>query len=158
MLREIRSVVQRSLTRRKRWFHDDDFDLYVWQSPEGGVLELQLCYEHGTSRERALTWKRGIGYANYAVDSGEANAAGSKSAAILIGGGRFGGWRIREQLVGAAVSLEPQIAAFVLDKVAEHCDPPRRFPRRGRSAPNWLRRTRTEAMRAAIRNVLEASQ
>jgi hypothetical protein len=154
MLREIRSVVQRSLTRRKRWFHDDDFDLYLWQSPEGEVLELQLCYERGTSRERALTWKRGIGYADYRVDSGEAYAAGGKRAAILIGGGRFGGWRIREQLVGAAENLDPQIAAFVLDKVAEHCDPPRRFPRRGRSAPNWLRRTRT----AAIRNALEASQ
>ena len=153
MLREIRNIVQRSLTRRKRWFHDDDFDLYVWQAPEGDVLELQLCYERGTSRERALTWKRGIGYANYTVDSGEANPT-ERSTPILIGGGQFGGWRIREKLVGAADSLEPEIAAFVLDKVAEHCDPPHRFPRRGRSAPDWLRRVRT----AAIKNALETTQ
>ena len=150
MLREIRSVVQRSLTRRKRWFHDDDFDLYVWQAPGGDVLELQLCYERGTSRERALTWKRGIGYANYRVDSGDAKPT-ERSTPILVGGGRFGGWRIREKLVGAAGSLDPQIAAFVLDKVAEHCDPPRRFARRGRSAPDWLRRMRA----AAIRQLLE---
>ena len=43
MLLEIRNIVQRSLERRKRWFHDDDFDLYVWQAPCGEVLELQLC-------------------------------------------------------------------------------------------------------------------
>ena len=35
MLLEIRNIVQRSLERRKRWFHDDDFDLYVWQAHPG---------------------------------------------------------------------------------------------------------------------------
>jgi hypothetical protein len=151
MLREIRNIVQRSLVRRKRWFHDDDFDLYVWQAPDGVVLELQLCYERGTSREKALTWKRGIGYAHYRVDSGEATAT-ARQTPVMCAGGRFGGWRIREKLVGAAVDLEPAIAAFVLGKVAEHCDPPRRFPRRGRSAPDWLRRIRTEQMKQAVEN------
>ena len=154
MLSEIRNIMQRSLTRRKRWFHDDDFDLYVWQAPEGTVLELQLCYEHGTRRERALTWKRGIGYAHYSVDSGESTAT-ERRTPLMCAGGRFGGWRIREKLVGAAGSLEPEIAAFVLDKVAEHCDPPRRFPRRGRSAPGWLRRIRTEQRTEQIRQAME---
>ena len=131
MLREIRNIMQRSLVRRKRWFHDDDFDLYVWQAPDGVVLELQLCYERGTSRERALTWKRGIGYANYRVDSGESTAT-ERQTPLMYAGGRFGGWRIREKLVAAAGDLEPGIAAFVLDKVAEHCDPPRRFRLRPR--------------------------
>ncbi len=153
MLREIRNIVQRSLERRKRWFHDDDFDLYVWQSPAGEVLELQLCYERGTSRERALTWKRGLGYAHYTVDSGEASPV-ARNTPLLYAGGRFGGWRIRESLVGAVAALEAPIAAFVLDKVAEHCDPPRRFMRRGRSAPTWLRRIRT----AAIKQLMETNQ
>ena len=152
MLREIRNIVQRNLTRRKRWFHDEDFDLYVWQSPEGDVLEMQLCYERGTSRERALTWKRTIGYANYSVDAGDADPT-ARNTPLLIGGGRFGGWRVREKLVAAADALDPGIKAFVLDKVAEHCDPPRRFTRRGRSAPDWLRRVRA----AAIRQTMETS-
>jgi len=149
MLREIRNIVQRSLARRKRWFHDDEFDLYVWQSPEGGVLEFQLCYERGTSRERALTWKRGIGYANYAVDSGDAGPT-ERRTPLLIGGGRFGGWKVREKLVGSIAGIEPDIAAFVLDKVSEHCDPPRRFLRRGRSAPDWLRRVRVAAIKRTV--------
>lgn len=153
MLSEIRNIVQRSLVRRKRWFQDDDFDLYVWQSPEGRVLEFQLCYERGTSRERALTWKSSVGYANYSVDSGDEDPT-ERRTPLLIGGGRFGGWRIRENLVEAIAGLEPDVAAFVLGKVADHCDPPRRFPRRGRSAPNWLRRARI----AAIKQTVEAFQ
>jgi hypothetical protein len=149
MLVEIRNIVQRNLERRKRWFHDDDFDLYVWQAPDAQVLELQLCYERGTHRERALTWKRGMGYANYAVDSGEASPM-ARQTPMLVAGGRFGGWRIRERLVAAAGDLEPAIAAFVLDKVAEHCDPPRRFQRRGRSAPDWLRRIRTAELKRSM--------
>ena len=149
MLLEIRNIVQRSLERRKRWFHDDDFDLYVWQSRDAEVLELQLCYERGSHRERALTWKRGVGYAHYVVDSGEASPT-ERQTPLLYSGGRFGGWRIREKLVAAAAGLEPAIAAFVLDKVAEHCDPPRRFRRRGRSAPDWLRRVRSAEMKRTL--------
>lgn len=153
MLLEIRNIVQRSLERRKRWFHDDDFDLYVWQSPAGEVLELQLCYERGTRRERALTWKRGIGYANYAVDSGE-DTVTERNTPLLYAGGRFGGWAVREKLVGSVGSMEPAIARFVLDRVAEHCDPPRRFKRRGRSAPDWLRRVRTAERKRLMENAL----
>ena len=150
MLREIRNIMQRSLVRRKRWFQDDDFDLYVWQAPDGTVLELQLCYERATRRERALTWKRGIGYGNYVVDSGVAQ----RDTPLLYSGGRFGGWAIREKLIYAAAGLESAIAEFVLDKVAEHCDPPRRFPHRGRSAPDWLRRIRTARIRKLVETPL----
>ena len=96
-----------------------------------------------------LTWKRGIGYAHYKVDSGESTAT-ERQTPLMFAGGRFGGWRIREKLVAAAGDLEPGIAAFVLDKVAEHCDPPRRFPHRGRSAPDWLRRIRTAQIRQLV--------
>ena len=45
---------------KRRWFHDDEFDLFIWQA--GGRLTLfQLCY--GTDAgERALVWdaKRGF--------------------------------------------------------------------------------------------------
>jgi hypothetical protein len=90
-----------------------------------------------------------MGYANDAVDSGEASPM-ARQTPMLVAGGRFGGWRIRERLVAAAGDLEPAIAAFVLDKVAEHCDPPRRFQRRGRSAPDWLRRIRTAELKRSM--------
>jgi hypothetical protein len=59
MLKEIHGVADDPPARR-RWFHDDYFDLFVWQA--GGRLTLfQLCYGVD-SRERALVWdsKRGF--------------------------------------------------------------------------------------------------
>ncbi|MBV8030694.1 MAG: hypothetical protein JO035_04225 [Betaproteobacteria bacterium] len=45
---------------RRRWFHDDYFDLFVWETGEELTL-FQLCYG-GDSTERALVWdkKRGL--------------------------------------------------------------------------------------------------
>lgn len=149
MLTEIRNFTQRSLERRKRWFHDADFDLYVWQAPDARVMEMQLCYARGTHRERALTWKHGPVDASHSADS-DADAPVVRRTPMLVAGRRFGGWRIRERLVAAAAELEPAIAAFVLYKVSEHCDPPRRFPRRGRSAPDWLRRLRTVELQKSL--------
>ena len=59
MMREILGLADDPPARR-RWFHDDYFDLFVWQS-EGEVTLFQLCYG-GDSSERALVWdkKRGL--------------------------------------------------------------------------------------------------
>lgn len=145
MLREIQRVAQRSAERRKRWFQDEYFDLYVWQDPAGDVLQIQVCYERGRPSERALTWKRGAGYAHARVDTEPGTAAGAIASPLLREGGRFGGWRVCERLGAAVASLEPRLSAFVLDKVKDYCDPPHRFRRPGRAAPDWLRRLKRHA-------------
>ena len=59
MLKEIHGVADDPPARR-RWFHDDYFDLFVWQSGEEVTL-FQLCY--GTdSSGRALVWDKGRGF------------------------------------------------------------------------------------------------
>ena len=58
MMREILGVADDPPARR-RWFHDDYFDLFVWESG-GQVTLFQLCYG-GDSRERALVWDRARG-------------------------------------------------------------------------------------------------
>jgi hypothetical protein len=40
---------------RRRWFHDEFFDLFVWQDAGGAVARFELCYGLGPS-ERALVW------------------------------------------------------------------------------------------------------
>jgi hypothetical protein len=60
MLREIEGVADEPRTRR-RWFHDDDFDLFLWETGEGEVTLFQLCYGAGAS-ERALVWHRDGGF------------------------------------------------------------------------------------------------
>jgi len=61
MLKEIEGVRQDEPGRARRWFHDDDFDLFVWQSPTGEVLMFQLCYG-GASSDRALVWREDLGF------------------------------------------------------------------------------------------------
>jgi hypothetical protein len=59
MLKEILGVADDPPAQR-RWFHDEYFDLFVWQA--GGELTLfQLCYGGDTS-ERALVWDRQRGF------------------------------------------------------------------------------------------------
>lgn len=59
MMREILGVADDPPARR-RWFHDEYFDLFVWESG-GEVTLFQLCYGVDSS-ERALVWdkKRGL--------------------------------------------------------------------------------------------------
>lgn len=59
MLKEIHGVADDPPARR-RWFHDDYFDLFVWQA-EGRVTLFQLCYGVDSS-ERALVWDAARGF------------------------------------------------------------------------------------------------
>src|SRR5881394_3934215 len=59
MLKEILGVTDDPPARR-RWFHAEFFDLFVWQAgPE--VTLFQLCYGVD-STERALVWDAGRGF------------------------------------------------------------------------------------------------
>ena len=56
MLREIEGLRQDEPGLQRRWFHDEYFDLFVWQKPDGGLAAFELCYgDHAD--ERALVWK-----------------------------------------------------------------------------------------------------
>src|SRR5216110_1285702 len=59
MLREIHGLTDDPPAKR-RWFHDDFFDLFVWQA-KGEVTLFQLCYGIDSS-EHALVWDRQRGF------------------------------------------------------------------------------------------------
>jgi hypothetical protein len=58
MMREIHGVADDPPARR-RWFHDEYFDLFVWEAG-GEVTLFQLCYGQDSS-DRALVWDKGRG-------------------------------------------------------------------------------------------------
>lgn len=84
MLHEIVGVTDEPPARR-RWFHDEYFDLFVWQTREGEVTQFQLCYGIDSS-ERALVWHRQGGFFHDGLDSDAAGARESAEAVIA----RFG--------------------------------------------------------------------
>jgi hypothetical protein len=73
MLREIEGITDEPRTRR-RWFHNEYFDLFVWQTDEGDITLFQLCYGIGAS-ERALVWHRTGGF--FHDGAGPAKPAGA---------------------------------------------------------------------------------
>ena len=127
MLREIEGVRQDEPGRSRRWFHDDDFDLFVWQSPTGEVLMFQLCYG-GASSDRALVWREDLGF----FHDGEPPGAGEPFTADAVGG-RFA--RESAQIPGA-------VREFVLGKIDEYAvsPPPGRSPRRRFRREDWQTR------------------
>jgi hypothetical protein len=60
VLREILDVTQDDPATKRRWFHDDDFDLFVRES-DRGLAAFELCYGM-KSNERALVWMLDKGY------------------------------------------------------------------------------------------------
>jgi hypothetical protein len=92
VLREILDVTQDDPGTTRRWFHDEDFDLFVREAG-GELAEFELCYGI-RSNERALVWARGRGY----FHDGEASPD-------FIGAGLAG---------GSPLESDPVIARFTL--------------------------------------------
>jgi hypothetical protein len=61
MMREILGVAQDESGVQRRWFHDDYFDLFVWQTGQGEIISFQLCYGVD-SAETALVWSKDHGW------------------------------------------------------------------------------------------------
>jgi hypothetical protein len=81
MMREILGVADDGPARR-RWFHDDYFDLFVWQA-DGKVTLFQLCYG-GDGRERALVWDKSRGLFHDGPANDEAFVSRFEDAAAAL--------------------------------------------------------------------------
>lgn len=120
MLKEIQGLSAEAEGLR-RWFHDDLFDLFVWQSPQGEVTSFQLCYGTHTS-EQALVWKRG-GKLFHDGPVAEGRAAASTTGQAVLAGFEV-----------AARELPAEIIAAVAARVREYA--------RGAEVPSRRRRFR----------------
>jgi hypothetical protein len=76
MLHEIVGLTTEPPARR-RWFHDDYFDLFVWQLDSGEIIQFQLCYGIDSS-EQALIWQRDSGFFH------DGTEAGTKDRAAIV--------------------------------------------------------------------------
>jgi hypothetical protein len=80
MLKEILGVADDPPAKR-RWFHDEYFDLFVWQA-NGEVTLFQLCYG-GDASERALVWDKERGFFHDGPASRDVVALFEDAAAAL---------------------------------------------------------------------------
>jgi hypothetical protein len=116
MLREIEGVADEPSMRR-RWFHDDYFDLFVWQTEKGEVALFQLCYGR-ESDERALVWHREAGLFHDGKDPAEAGRGRKKAAAAAPQAAE----PITDRFEAAASSLPKAIRRTVAGRIRDYLD------------------------------------
>jgi hypothetical protein len=116
-LREISGVRQDEPQTMRRWFHSDYFDLFVWQAPEGEVLSFQLCYGIDTS-ERALVWRRELGFFHDGVDLGEPRS-GRGGANPSEADGPFPATAVAARFAREAEGVPNEIRNFIIARIRE---------------------------------------
>lgn len=113
-MREILGVTDEPRTRR-RWFHDDYFDLFVWETGGGEITSFQLCYGIDSS-ERALVWLKDRGFFHDGVETG---ATGSGET---LGAGPAPGDPIISRFETAARALPDGVRRAVTARIREYIE------------------------------------
>jgi hypothetical protein len=101
--------------KHRRWFHDEYFDLYTWESPQGSLVGFQLCYAKN-GIERALRWTPEAGYRHEGVDAPE-DKPGRAMSAIFVADGRFDPDQIGTRFEADSILLPPPVREFVLTRI-----------------------------------------
>lgn len=121
MLNEIKDVTQYERGKHRRWFHDDFFDLYTWETYDGQLVGFQLCYAK-LGNERALRWSPESGYNHEGVDAPE-DKPGRAMSALFVADGAFDPGGIGARFENASISLPDRIKTFVLEKIRAYPQP-----------------------------------
>jgi hypothetical protein len=113
----LREVAIATAPERRRWFCNDDFDLFVWFDDRDAISWFELCYDR-SEVERALTWSPTRGYAHFRVSTGDAAGMDHGMTPILVPDDtEFPKDRIIDAFGDAANTLEPTIRAFVVQRL-----------------------------------------
>lgn len=118
MLREITRIQQHDPNRRRRWFQDGYFDLFLWQTASGAIDSLQLCYDI-QRKERALLWSQVQGFFHDGVDTGEDSPLADRTP-VFVPDGAFQWSDVRTRFREASADLPAEVREFVLDKIDEY--------------------------------------
>ena len=113
----MREVAVSWALEHRRWFSDDQFDLFVWFDADGGISWFELCYDR-SDIERALTWTPARGYAHWRVSTGDGAGMNYDMTPILVPDDtEFPKDRIIGTFTAAANTLEPTIRSFVIQRL-----------------------------------------
>ena len=117
MLNEIKDVTQYETGKHRRWFHDDDFDLYTWENYDGALQGFQLCYAK-LGKERALRWSPEAGFAHEGVDTPE-DKPGRSMSALFVADGAVDA-NLAATFENATLEMPEKFRNFVLERIRAH--------------------------------------
>lgn len=122
MLREIPNIRQTEPGITRRWFQSDYFDLFTWAGEDGEIRMIQLCYDLRRN-ERALTWKRDIGFFHDGVDDGEGSGPhgrGGNATPTLVANGPYAAEKVNARFMRDSGDLPIGLRKLVLSKLHEY--------------------------------------
>ena len=116
MLREIKTDKHDSDHLQRRWFSDQDNDLFIWLDNETPVA-FQFSYNKRRD-EHTLNWEANRGYSHEKIDNGEEDASNYKMTPIMIPNGMVDRDQINLIFNSVSQDIEPQLAEFVFRTLA----------------------------------------
>ncbi|HEY4370904.1 MAG TPA: hypothetical protein VGN52_03120 [Burkholderiales bacterium] len=124
MLREIRNVKQNDPALTRRWFQSDYFDLFVWMANEGveagNMVMFQLCYDLRRN-ERAVSWRKGIGFYHDGVDDGERGGATAMNAtAVLVADGPYDAEKVNARFLRESAEIPAELRKQIIAGLHEY--------------------------------------
>lgn len=138
MMREILGVAP-DVAARRRWFHDDYFDLFVWQVASGEITSFQLCYGIDSS-ERALVWQEQRGFFHDGVRG--RTPKGEIIGSAVTQGGSSRPDPVIARFDAAAGGLPNEVRAAVTARIREYVEkqPPVEMRREAFRRADWQKR------------------
>lgn len=118
MLHEISNVKQKSQWQFRRWFTDNDMDLFVWfsrQAPAG----FQLSYNKQSS-EKAICWENVNGFQYYSVDCGEVEPMKYKMTPLYSPDVIVDTYAVAKMFMHNSTCIEVTLADFIYAKLLEY--------------------------------------
>ena len=118
MLHEISNIKQQPRDQVRRWFNDNDMDLFVWFSRQGPV-GFQLSYNKQTN-EKAICWSNENGFQHYSVDPGEVEPIKYKMSPLYSSDGDFDTYSIARAFLHNSEHIEVALADFIYARLLEY--------------------------------------
>ena len=102
---------------KRRWFTDDDFDLFVWYNPDDTYFGFQLCYDKNGD-QHAFTWRQDSGFSHKRVDDGD--RCQRSSTEFLVPDGVFNWNTILARFQKESRQIEAAIVELVTSKIQSY--------------------------------------
>jgi hypothetical protein len=109
---------------KKRWFQDDYFDLFTWQTPQGHITSFQLCYDR-LGDERVVLWDKNKGFAHHRVDDGESSPHKNMTP-VFIRDGSFSYDEVVPKFASSSQRINSELRDFIIQKLNEYLQQLRR--------------------------------
>lgn len=118
MLQEINNIQQDTQDKFRRWFTDNNMDLFVWFSQNAPVC-FQLSYNK-QSDEKSICWDAETRFQHYVIDTGETEPMNYKETPMCLFDDEFDLYSVAPEFLRRSEHIEPSLADFIYARIMEY--------------------------------------